>query len=161
MSVDLFALSLLVIFAVAAAAYDWTLRRIPNWLCLAVLACGLVLAGYRGSWVEVGSHALHAFVALVVGMLLFRLKAFGGGDAKFYTGVAGWFGIGTGLALLVNTSLSGLVLFVCWVSIRRLMGKPFRIRDPGAFDKFPYGVAIGAGGVLTYWWQWFNLGGGL
>lgn len=153
MSVQLAAFLLLAVLAVAAAGFDWKLRRIPNWLSLAVAVCGLALAVFEGGGWAAGSHALHMIIALAVGMLLFALKAIGGGDAKYYAGVAAWFALGEGAALLVDVSLAGLVLFVCWVAVRRVMGLPFRIKEPGAFDKFPYGVAIGAGAVLTYWWQ--------
>lgn len=153
MSVRFAALLLLAIFALVAAAFDWKLRRIPNWLTLAVAVCGLALALFQdGVWFAAG-HALHMIIALAVGMMLFALKAIGGGDAKYYAAVAAWFPLRDGAALLIDTSLAGLVLFVCWVAVRRLMGLPFRIKDPGAFDKFPYGVAIGAGALLTYWWQ--------
>lgn len=153
MSLDLSAFLLLTFFAVTAAFFDWKLRRIPNWLCLVVAACGLGIALLHGGWPQLGSHALHLLIALAAGMVLFRIQAIGGGDAKFYAAVAAWFPVRQGAALLVNTSLAGLVLFLCWVAVRRAMGVPFRIREPRAFDKFPYGVAIGAGALLSLGWQ--------
>src|ERR1043165_1123618 len=98
MSVQLAAFLLLTVFAVVAAGFDWKLRRIPNWLCLAVAACGLALGAYQGGWWMAGSHALHMVIALAAGMLLFGLKAIGGGDAKYYAGIAAWFALGDGAA---------------------------------------------------------------
>ncbi len=156
MTVALASILLLSAFAMAAAVYDWTRRRIPNWLSLTVAVSGLAFAGLSGDRGDLGSHVLHLVAALLAGMLLFRMGAFGGGDAKLYAGVAAWFPIRAAPALLVDVSMTGLVLFLCWIAARRAMGVPFRIRDPGTFDKFPYGVAIGVGAVMTLWWQTFQ-----
>nr|WP_166180966.1 prepilin peptidase [Altererythrobacter segetis] len=141
----------LAAFGLIAAAYDWKTRRIPNWLCMTTTVVGLAMARIQGTWFDVGTHALHVTVALLAGMLFFRLRVVGGGDAKFYAAIAAWFGIADGAALLVDTSLAGLLLFLCWVAVRRMMGIPFRIREPSAFDLFPYGIAISAGALLTAW----------
>lgn len=155
-----FAFAVLAAFSLTAAAYDWKLRRIPNVLCLAVAACGLAFAAAQAAnWGEIGSHALHMIIALLGGMLLFRLRALGGGDAKFYAGVAAWFPSRFGAALLVDTSLAGLVLFLCWALTRRAMGIPLRPSKPDTFDRFPYGLAIGAGALLTLWWETAVVGG--
>lgn len=145
------AVLLLGAFGLVAAVYDWKTRRIPNWLCVTTAIVGLAMARVQGTWFDLGSHTLHLVVALLAGMLLFRLRVIGGGDAKFYAAIAAWFGLAEGAALLVDTSLAGLILFLCWVAVRRMMGTPFRIRDPGTFDQFPYGIAISAGALLTVW----------
>lgn len=68
--------------AVLAALYDVKTRRIPNWsvILLAVAALGHTVLVATPS--AAGSAALHMILALCVGMLLFRLRAIGAGDAK-------------------------------------------------------------------------------
>lgn len=67
--------------AVLAALYD-VKTRIPNWsvILLAVAALGHTVLVATPS--AAGSAALHMILALCVGMLLFRLRAIGAGDAK-------------------------------------------------------------------------------
>ena len=76
------------LFAVVGAVWDVRTRRIPNWLValLALAAAGATL-GMDG-WSALGSSAIHAAIALVVGMGLFALRAIGAGDAKFYSAAA-------------------------------------------------------------------------
>lgn len=140
---------------VAIASWtDVTQRRIPNWLCAANFALGLGYTGlaYGGSgagWTEVGLAALHAFAALLVTMVLFAMRAIGAGDAKFYASMAAWLPINQGLGLLVAVSLAGLVLLVVFF-LTRVRGR--NARDPATsshFDKLPYGVAIGFGGLAA------------
>ncbi|MGX7953463.1 A24 family peptidase [Tsuneonella sp. HG249] len=144
----------LVGVVVMASWTDVSQRRIPNWLCALNLALGLGYAGlaYGGSgagWSGVGLAALHAVAALVVTMILFALGAIGAGDAKFYTSMASWLPIMQGLSLLVAVALAGLVLLVVFFATR-IRGRARR--DPNErsnFDKLPYGVAIGLGGLAA------------
>jgi prepilin peptidase CpaA len=124
-------------------------RRLPNWLCLAVLIAGLG-TGYAlhdASWA--GSSALHALAALLVGMGLFALGMIGGGDAKFYAAMAGWFPLKLAIGLLGIVSAVGLVLLLAWLGWRRMTRTTAPVAQ-GDFAKFPYGVAIAAGAVATF-----------
>jgi len=82
-------------------------------------------------------------------MALLRMSVFGGGDAKYYAAVAAWFALGHAVQLLLSVTLSGLVLLLVWFVGRRLAGVPIRRRATGGMDGLPYGIAIGAGAVLT------------
>jgi prepilin peptidase CpaA len=82
-------------------------------------------------------------------MALFATGGFGGGDAKFYAGVAAWFGLGHGAVLLLCVALTGLLLLIAWFCYRRIKGLPVRRTGGGPWDGMPYGVAIGVGAVLT------------
>ena len=121
------------------AYWDLKERRLPNWLC-AVFAMSAV-AGLVASqgFVPLQSSVLHALIALVVGMLLFRIAMIGGGDAKFYA--AGALGLPVNMALpfLGWTSAAGLVLFMFMFVARRIAHAP-----GGALRgwSLPYGVAI-------------------
>jgi prepilin peptidase CpaA len=142
--------SALVLLALTGAGLDYTVRRLPNLLCLitalAGLAASFTLHGASGA----GSAALHGLIALVVGMVLFRFGAVGGGDAKFYAGIAMWFALGQAPRLLLAVSLSGLLLFIVWFTVRRLMGKKVHRRAENDADRFPYGAAIAAGAVVAW-----------
>lgn len=133
----------------AGAWTDLRYRRLSNLLCVVALAGGLGFAFADGGLGAVGSHLLHALIALVVGMGLFAARIVGGGDAKFYAGIAAWFALADGARLLLAVSLGGLVLFLVWFVYRRLSRKPISRRDGAAEGKFPYGVAIAAGAVIA------------
>ena len=92
----LWPLGLTVLLAIGAYT-DVTARRLPNWLSLALLVTGLAFAATQGGWSAVGWHGAHAGIALLVGMALFATGGIGGGDAKFYTGLAAWFALTDGM----------------------------------------------------------------
>lgn len=133
----------------AGAWTDLRYRRLSNLLCIVALAGGLAFAFANGGLNAFGSHLLHALIALVVGMGLFAARIVGGGDAKFYAGIAAWFALSDGLRLLLAVSLGGLVLFLAWFLYRRLSRKPISRRDGVDEGKFPYGVAIAAGAIMA------------
>lgn len=142
----------LVALGVVVAIGSWTdlrLRKIPNWLCLINLALGMAWMFYTSGWTGVGTAALHVVGALTVGMVLTAMGVLGAGDAKFYASMAAWLPPGRALWLLVSVALAGLVLllgFMFW----RLTRQSKAHRDDNAdFAKLPYGLAIGAGGLLA------------
>lgn len=142
-------LAVLIGLCAVAAWLDLTQRRIPNWLCGLTAVAGLVAAAWLDGFGGLGSHALHMIVALLGGMALFALGGFGGGDAKFYAGVAAWFGFGEGLRLLLCVALSGLLLLIVWFVYRRIRGIPVRRAKDGPWDGLPYGIAIGGGAITA------------
>lgn len=145
-----------LIAACAAACWlDGTRRIIPNWLCLLTLIAGLGFAAWIGGLAALGWHALHAGVALVIGMGLFAVRFIGGGDAKFYAGVAAWFGwfsqpnVAGASTLLLSVSLATLAMFALWFLYRRVRGIPMMRKAQDDADKFPYALGIGGGAVLA------------
>lgn len=142
-------LAVLIALSAAAAWLDLTQRRIPNWLCGLTAVAGLVVAAWLGGLGGLGSHALHMVVALLGGMALFALGGFGGGDAKFYAGIAAWFGLGHALLLLLCVALSGLMLLIVWFIYRRVKGIPLRRKKEGPWDGLPYGIAIASGAITA------------
>jgi prepilin peptidase CpaA len=135
--------------AAGGAYLDIRDRRLPNWLCAALaLAAAAGLALSQGAAL-LPSAVLHAAIALVVGMLLFRLGAIGGGDAKFYAAAA--LAIPASpmagpLAMVGWTSAAGLVLLIAMATGRRMLGRPGGLLKGWAV---PYGVAIAAGFLIT------------
>ena len=130
------------------AFFDLRDRQLPNWLCavLAVAAAGGL--AYTAGPEPLAWAFLHAVLALVVGMVLFRLGIIGGGDAKFYAAAAFAVPFGQALVLLGWTSVVGLGLIVVMVVIRAAKGG-----GKGGLAlrgwSVPYGVAIFGGFALA------------
>lgn len=132
------------------AISDIRQRRLPNWLALILLVFGLTFAFVTGDLATTGWHAAHALIALLVGMALFAIGAFGGGDAKFYAGTAAYFPLSAGLNLLLWVSIIGFLAIVFWMIAKRLPPFSSKVRE-GDFAKFPYGLAIAMGGTAVAW----------
>lgn len=142
----------LTALAAVAAVASWTdvrQRRIPNWLCAVNFVLGLAFAAYASGWAGAGMAALHVAVALAVTMALFAGGIIGAGDAKFYASMAAWLPIQQGLLLLSAVALAGLVLLIVfWLT--RIRGRARRAdAKDSPFDKLPYGVAVGLGGLAA------------
>lgn len=128
---------------------DATQRRLPNWLSALGLLTGLVMAFATGGLDAIGSHGLHALVALLGGMALFAMGVIGGGDAKFYAGLAAWFPLSLALNLFVAVAMAGAGLLLCWAVARKLKRQAVFTRNGGPIDGLPYGVAVAAGAMLV------------
>lgn len=143
--------SLLAILAILVGYAAWTdvrQRRIPNWVSAVTLATGLAATFAVGGLEQMGWSTAHFAVALFVGMILTALRWIGAGDAKFYAAIAAWLPIQFGLWLVVSVALGGLLLLVGFAIKRR--GRIVRISaEHSDFDKLPYGIAIGLGGLLA------------
>lgn len=142
-------LAVLIVLCGLAAWLDITRRQIPNWLCATTAVAGLAAALAMGGLSGLGSHALHAFLALLGGMVLFALGGFGGGDAKFYAGVASWFALGQAFVLLLSVTLSGLLVLMGWFVYRRVRRIPIRRQNRSPFVQIPYGIGIALGGLIA------------
>ena len=143
----------LVLLALMAtgAWLDVKQRRLPNWLCLAVVISGGIATTILGGGGGLLSAAIHLVIALVVGMGLFRLGMIGGGDAKFYAATALWFGLAEAVRLLMSVTILGVVLLGAFIVFNRTSRafKKDRERAQGDFAKLPYGVAIAAGALVA------------
>jgi len=138
----------LLALCITAAWLDIRARRIPNWLCGITALAGLLAAALLLGLPAAGSAAIHAFIVLIAGMLLFRIKFIGGGDAKFYAAVACWFPLGQAIALLGFTSIVGffMALFFIFKGTRKgAMTRSEKARQRNV----PYGVAIAAGAMAA------------
>lgn len=142
-------LAVLIGLCVMAGWFDLTQRRIPNLLCGVTAFGGLGVAVVLDGIGGLGGHTLHMILALLGGMALFAMGGFGGGDAKFYAGVAAWFGLAEALQLLLCVALAGLFLLIVWFGYRRARHLPVRRTQGGPFDGLPYGIAIAGGAIAA------------
>ena len=132
--------------ASVGAIIDVRHRRLPNLLCLALaLSAGAALALTSGL-PAVPWSLLHATIALVAGMILFRLGMIGGGDAKFYAAAACGVPLANGIELLGWTSVAGILLLAALTAVRMLSGR--RLSEMRGYS-MPYGVAIFLGFAAT------------
>jgi prepilin peptidase CpaA len=153
--------SAFVVWLALACVSDARERRIPNSLVLIGMAAGLAFqAGLpRGAGlfaaVGVGSVGLAnactaVALAALAGALLWRLRLFGGGDAKLLAAVGSFSGIAGVLPVLLLTLMAGGVLALgTAMLLRTRLGS---VQEHGtAHDerraRIPYSWAIAAGSL--------------
>ena len=147
---------LFVLVMVVAMAWDAATLEIPDTASI-VLAAGFLggaIVRDAGSSVIL-QHMAAGLALFAVGAGLFRLGAWGGGDVKFMAATGLWFGWDGLPAWLFMVSLAGGALAVAILALRHGVSAPapwwpgwlsrLHRRDEG----IPYGVALGAGGVLA------------
>lgn len=138
------ALAIFAALALAGAWSDIARRTIPNLLSLLLLVLGLSWSVIDGGWQALLGHGGHFLIALAAGMALFAIRAWGGGDAKFYPAIAAWIPIDRAVALAVAIAIIGGGLVGIYALARR-----FSKQRPDAPLTLPYGVAIAAGGLFV------------
>jgi prepilin peptidase CpaA len=91
---------------------------------------------------------LHASIALVAGMALFKFGMIGAGDAKFYAAAAAGIPLDKALTFLGWTSAAGLALLFAMVLARLVRPGSRKLSSLRGWS-VPYGVAIFGGFALT------------
>lgn len=130
--------------------------RIPNWLSLSLLALFFPMALVAGLSVEIIAWHLAAGLAmLMIGILLFALGWFGGGDAKLMAACALWMGWPVAGLFAVWVIIVGGVLSLFVIFLRKGLGMwPDRLvrAARGLFEPgkaVPYGIAISAAALIV------------
>jgi prepilin peptidase CpaA len=153
-----------------AAITDLYSRRIPNALVVAGFAAGIALnswlMGWSGLW-----HSLAGFgLALLLYVLLFLIRAMGGGDVKLMAAAGSILGPREWFTLFIFASLAGGMMAIGMMMARNAFGSSFRnlahiakelahFRAPYKTQPqldianaraltMPHGVAIAIGAVL-------------
>jgi prepilin peptidase CpaA len=143
---------------VFAAVSDMMSMTIANRVSLLLVATFALAAPMTGmEWSQFGLHFAAAFLVLAVTFGLFAIGAMGGGDAKLLAATALWMGFG--IELLQYVVYGGVLGGLLTLMILRFRSSPIAVvtatnpllrhfadRDAG----IPYGVALGAAGLLMF-----------
>lgn len=153
-----FAVLLLLPGAVAfAAAMDLFTLTIPNRVSVVMALAFFPVAWMAGiGWWPIADHLIAGALVLALGILLFALGWFGGGDAKLLAAIALWVGTENLFPYFLYVALAGgalAMLFGVFRQVplpRQLLGEPWAIRLHRPGSGIPYGIALAAGALLVY-----------
>ena len=155
--VELVALFLLPGIVAFAAAMDLFTLTIPNKVSVIMALAFLPVAGLAGiGWWAIADHLFTGLVVLGLGIGLFALGWFGGGDAKLVAATALWIGSSDLLAYFIYVALAGGVLAIVLGLARQvplprqLLGEEWAVRLHRPGGGIPYGIALAIGGLLVF-----------
>jgi prepilin peptidase CpaA len=162
-----------VIFSVSglSAFFDLRIRRIPNWLIVIGLVCGVMLNALQGM-----SHLVQSVTGFAVGIAVlivpFAFGWMGAGDVKYFGVVGALLGaswlprvffyaalvagliavscLGLGLVRLSRFKQSWLDIKVAILSMGQVLPKQ-TLRSREHSDSVPWGVAFAAGTIIAYY----------
>jgi prepilin peptidase CpaA len=162
-----------VIFSVSglSAFFDLRIRRIPNWLIIVGLFCGVMLNAFQGTGHLVQSIAGFA-VGIAVLILPFAFGWMGAGDVKYFGVVGALLGaswlprvffysalvagliaisyLGLGLVRLSRFKESWLDIKVAILSRGQVLPEQAQ-RTHERANSVPWGVAFAAGTIIAYY----------
>jgi prepilin peptidase CpaA len=141
-----------------AAISDMLSMTIANRVAVVLVATFAVVAPLTGmDWTTYAWHFAAMFTVLLVTFALFALGGMGGGDAKLLAATALYMGMSIQLVqYLVFSAFLGGLLTVAILSFRGsalsvYTGRSLFLRNfTDAQKGVPYGIALGAGGLLAY-----------
>jgi prepilin peptidase CpaA len=165
-SVHLFVMALFFGLLTVAVLTDVETLRIPNRLCLALVAiypAHLLASPIRVDW---PGALLLATAVFAAGLLSFAAGWVGGGDVKLMAATALWVGPGSFIDFLLITAIAGGIIAVLMLSGIRFAAAQIAdsagladIRDVILGRSIPYGVAIAVGGWVAGSRMLMNPGG--
>lgn len=140
-----------------AATSDIMTMTIPNRISLLLLGGFVLAAPFAGlGWHAFAMHLAAGGAMLLVGIVLFALRAVGGGDAKLIAAVSLWLGFEHLLPFLIVMAFVGGGLAILLLAYRRFV--PASLASMAEWSErlysprtgIPYGVAIAAAGLWVY-----------
>ncbi len=139
-----------------AGAMDLLTMTIPNRISIALVAAFFIVALLIGMPANVVMmHVAAGLLMLAVGIALFAVGGFGGGDAKLLAAGALWIGLDGLLLYVACVTVFGGALAVGILMYRSLPLDVYPIpgwarRLHGKKSGIPYGIAIAAGAMYMY-----------
>ena len=114
----------LTVLAIATFT-DLRSRRIPNWLVLPFMVCGLAVSTWQHGWSGLG----HSLEGLALGAVLYGILSFlggmGMGDVKLVAAIGAWVGPDQLFVALVITAMAGGVMALLWALKGGFLGELF------------------------------------
>jgi prepilin peptidase CpaA len=137
-----------------SAAWDMASFTIPNRLQLLLVAAFGIFALTAGfSLSQLGLHLLAGSIGLVIGFTLFALGYIGGGDAKLFTTIALWLGLGNLFEYSLTASVFGGMLTLSLMMLREFplppiaLNQAWIVRLHDSKSGIPYGVALATAAI--------------
>ncbi len=137
-------LFVLVLLLLAASACDLQTRRIPNGLCAAGIAAGLIVHFWHGVWP--GLWSLAGLAAALPLLLLYAVRAFGAGDIKLLMAVGALMGPVFLLWALGGAIFAGAGLALVWIIGKGIRSRSLLLRK----SRMPFAPAIAFGAVFAF-----------
>ena len=143
---------------------DAASRRIPNAVCAATAASGVIFAATGVSRISLTSSLLGLTLGFVLMMPGYIFGSTGAGDVKLFAAAGSLLGSGRILPAFLFVAIAGGVLAVgialqrgrltrTVTQVARLCGHPSdakaAIESPREHNRFPYGPAIAVGCVMA------------
>lgn len=140
-----------------AAAMDLFTLTIPNRVSIVMTLAFFPVAWLAGiGWIAVADHLAAGAAVLALGIGLFALGWFGGGDAKLLAAIALWLGTENLVAYFLYVAVAGGMLAILFGVVRQvplprqLLGEQWALRLHRPGGGIPYGIALSAGALLVY-----------
>lgn len=164
----------IVLVTILSVFFDLTVRRIPNWIIAFGLAGGLLLNASQG--LAQFSHSLLGFIGgIAVFIVPFALGWMGAGDVKYFGVVGALLGVEWLPRVIFYSILAAGVFAIAYVAIGRfnsgflkdawtdcklailswgrVLPDSISKRTAKGADSVPWGVAIGAGTLVAYYFD--------
>lgn len=155
-------LSLAIVYPVvlvAAATSDLLWLRIPNWLSIFLAGWFVAYAVIAGVAFDIiGLRLGLGGIVLVSGFALYSFGLLGGGDVKLIAASAIWVGLDDLMLFVLAVAISGGILAAGVFIVRKsvipspkwLLDQNWYLRLVTDGNGIPYGVAVCAGGIITF-----------
>jgi prepilin peptidase CpaA len=116
---------ILIALVLTAAIWDLKSRRIPNWLSLAGIICGIALNSFLYGMAGLKQSLTGMATAFGIYFLLYLVRAMGAGDVKLMAAVGAFVGPGNWFMIFLITALIGGVIALSVLAWRKRLRKTF------------------------------------
>lgn len=140
-----------------AASMDLFTMTIPNRVSIVMALTFFPAAWFAGlEWLAIADHLAAGLLVLAVGVGLFAMGWFGGGDAKLLAAISLWIGMENLSVYFIYVALAGGVLALAFAAFRmfplprQLLGEQWALRLHRPGGGIPYGIALSAAALIVY-----------
>nr|WP_242848991.1 A24 family peptidase [Syntrophomonas palmitatica] len=120
-----------------SAYTDATRRNLYDYVTIPIFLLGTAYSIYTGVWIN---HLLTALVVFVVFYFCALKGGFAGGDVKFCTALAVWFGYPSTLYFIGLASITAAIYGSCKLSKMGLFKQRIVVYFRGVYMKIAYGI---------------------